>query len=112
MLDKTMAKHAREPRKRAIKRSVGEHIFDFLNIIILGALALSMLYPFWYLFAVSLADAERIALSKVFFWPGALSLESYRNVLSSVYIYYGFFWSVTRTVLGTAIALFLGYNFA
>lgn len=112
MAEKTMVRKHVHPKHRAIKRSVGEHIFDFLNVVILGALALTMVYPFWYLFAISLADAEKVALSKVYIWPGALSFESYRNVLSSIYIYYGFFWSVTRTVLGTAIALFLGYNFA
>lgn len=114
MVSKVQKTAVRRPRRkhRAIKRSVGEIIFEVFNVVILGALALTMLYPFWYLLALSLADAEKVALSRVYFWPSVLSLESYRNVLSSVYIYYGFFWSIVRTVLGTALALFLGYNFA
>lgn len=95
-----------------IKRSVGERIFDAFNIIFLGFLTLTMLYPFWYELAISLADAEKVAISKVYIWPSALSLESYANVLSSKYIWYGYFWTIVRTVVGTAVALFLGFHFA
>lgn len=97
---------------RRIKRSVGEHIFDVFNVIFLGLLAITMLYPFWYELALSLADAEKVAISKVYFWPEVVSFESYANVLSSKYIYYGYFWTIVRTVVGTVVALVLGFHFA
>ena len=99
-----------KPRK--IKRSAGEHIFDTFNVIFLGLLALTMLYPFWYELAISLADAERVAISKVFIWPSAMSLESYKNVCSDPNIWSGYLWTIIRTVLGTAIALVLGFHYA
>lgn len=99
-------------RPRHIKRSVGEHIFDIFNVVFLGVLALSMLYPFWYELALSLADADRVAISKVYLWPEFISWESYANVLSSKYIYYGYFWTIVRTVVGTLVALLLGFHFA
>ena len=109
----TAAKKVIVPNKKhKIKRSVGEHIFDTCNLIFLSLLALSMLYPFWYELAVSLADVEKVAVSKVYFWPSALSLESYANVLSSKYIWYGYMWTIIRTVVGTCVALFLGFNMA
>ena len=95
-----------------IKRSVGEHVFDVINTVFLGVLALTMLYPFWYELALSLADAEKVAISKVYIWPEVVSLESYANVLSSKYIYYGYFWTIVRTVVGTVVALLLGFHFA
>ena len=97
---------------RKIKRSVGEHIFDTCNIIFLGLLALTMLYPFWYELAISLADANKVAISKVFIWPEAMSLESYKNVCSDPNIWSGYMWTIIRTVLGTVIALMLGFHFA
>ena len=90
-------------RPRHIKRSVGEHIFDIFNVVFLGVLALSMLYPFWYELALSLADADRVAISKVYLWPEFISWESYANVLSSKYIYYGYFWTIVRTVVGLSL---------
>ncbi len=95
-----------------IKKTVGEKSFDLMNYLFLGFLVFSMAYPFWYLFALSLANPGEVALSKVYFWPGAVTLQAYEQVFKSVYIFYGFFWSISRTVLGTAIALFLGFNFA
>ena len=53
-----------------------------------------------------------MAISKVYIWPSAVSLESYANVLSSKYIYYGYFWTIVRTVVGTLVALVLGFHFA
>ncbi|MDR2657668.1 MAG: carbohydrate ABC transporter permease [Oscillospiraceae bacterium] len=97
---------------RRIGKSLGEIVFDRFNEILLGVIALSMLYPFWYLFAVSLADAQRVALSKVYLWPPILSLESYKNVLGTRYIYYSFGWTILRTVGGTLVALLLGLNLA
>ncbi len=95
-----------------IKRTVGERVFDVFNCVFLGLLCFTFIYPFWYLFAVSIADAELQAMSQIYFLPSYFSLESYQNVLSSVYVWYGFFWSIVRTVLGTAIAVLIGYHYA
>ena len=97
---------------RKIKRSLGEHVFDKFNFIFLGLLGLSMLYPFWYELALSLADADKVALSKVYIWPSAMSLESYKNVCSDSNIWNGYLWTIIRTVLGTLIALVLGFHYA
>ena len=97
---------------RKIKRSLGEHIFDKFNFIFLGLLGLSMLYPCWYELALSLADADKVALSKVYIWPSAMSLESYKNVCSDSNIWNGYLWTIIRTVLGTLIALVLGFHYA
>lgn len=101
-------------RKRTphyIKKSTGEKVFDAFNVLFLGVMALSMVYPFWYLLAISLSDAHS-ALSKVYLWPSMFSFASYQNVLGTKYIYMAFGVTVLRTVLGTLVALFLGYNMA
>ncbi len=95
-----------------IRKSAGERVFDSLNYLFLGMLVFTMAYPFWYLFALSLANPGAVALTRVYFWPGSVTLQAYQQVFKSVYIFYGFFWSITRTVLGTAIAVVLGFNFA
>ena len=108
--NKAIAKEHDHARK--IKRTLGEQIFDKFNFILLGLLGLSMLYPFWYELALSLADADKVALSKVYIWPEAMSLESYKNVCNDSNIWNGYLWTIIRTVLGTLIALILGFHFA
>ncbi|MGN0753581.1 MAG: carbohydrate ABC transporter permease [Aristaeellaceae bacterium] len=111
----TVAVQTNQPHQmhqRKIKKSFGEKCFDTFNVIFMGLLAFTFVYPFWYLFAVSIADAGKTAMSQIYFLPSHFSLDSYKNVLSSVYVWYGFFWSIVRTVLGTVIALLLGYHYA
>lgn len=105
-------KELHQMHQRKIKKSIGEHIFDWANIIFMGLLAFTFVYPFWYLFAVSIADAEKASMTQIVFLPSHFSLDSYENVLSSIYVWYGFLWSIIRTVLGTVIALLLGYHYA
>ena len=99
-------------KNNIIKRTVGEKIFDTFNVIFLGLICFTFIYPFWYLFAVSIADSSKQAMTQIWFLPQYFSLDSYQNVLSSKFVYLGFMWSVIRTVLGTAIALLLSYHFA
>ena len=107
-----MSKKAPAVAHKKIKRGMGERIFDVANCVFLGLLCFTFIYPFWYLFAVSIADAGKQAMSQIYFLPTYFSLDSYKNVLSSIYVWYGFMWSIIRTVLGTAIALVVGYHYA
>ncbi|MBQ8653713.1 MAG: carbohydrate ABC transporter permease, partial [Clostridia bacterium] len=95
-----------------IKQTFGERAFDVFNCVFLGLLCFTFIYPFWYLFAVSIADAEKQAMSAIYFLPSYFSLDSYQNVLSSIYVWYGFLWSIIRTVLGTVIAVLFSYHYA
>ena len=112
MTNTTNVQKLPQMHQRKIKRSIGEHIFDWSNVIFLGILSFTFLYPFWYLFALSIADADKAALTQITFLPSHFSLSSYENVLSSKYVYLGFMWSVIRTVVGTVVALLLGYHLA
>ena len=107
-----MSKKTPTEGRMKIKRSLGERIFDAANCVFLGLLCFTSIYPFWYLFAVSIADAGKQAMSRIYFLPTYFSLDSYKNVLSSIYVWYGFLWSILRTVLGTIIALIVGYHYA
>jgi putative aldouronate transport system permease protein len=51
-------------------------------------------------------------MTNIVFLPQYFSLDSYENVLSSIYVWYGFLWSIIRTVVGTAVALLFGYHYA
>ena len=52
-----------------IKRSVGEHIFDTINVILLILIAIITLYPFWYTLVASISNPDAVAAGSVFLWP-------------------------------------------
>ena len=76
------------------------------NLTVLGLVGLMALYPFVYTISMSLSSAEALRAS-LHLYPRDISLTSYRMVLSNPEIVTGFTNSVLRTVLGTALTLFL-----
>lgn len=77
--------------------------FDAANGLFLVLLSLSMLYPFLYILSMSFkAYGAYTDLSLI---PKEFSFNAYRTVFRSELIYYGFFNSVVRTVLGTVLTL-------
>jgi putative aldouronate transport system permease protein len=89
-----------------MKYSTREKLFSLCNIILLGVIALSCLYPFIYVLSISLSTAAEASRDGFHLYPREISLTSYKMVLSNPNILTGFTNSVIRTVLGTVLTLF------
>lgn len=92
--------------KNAIRVGLGERIFDVVNNLILLVIAISMLYPFVYVLAISLNDPNDSQLGGIWLYPRVLSLESYKIIFSDPALLRALWISVSRTVLGTVLTVF------
>lgn len=92
--------------KNTIRVGLGERIFDVVNNLILLLIALSMLYPFVYVLAISLNDPNDSQLGGIWLYPRVLSLESYKIIFSDPSLLQALWISVSRTVLGTVLTVF------
>jgi putative aldouronate transport system permease protein len=90
-----------------IKRTVGEIIFDVLNVIILTVLSITFIYPFLHVTVQSLSRPEIAALSGFKIFPKEIILESYKKVLTSRYVWSGYYNTIIVVLLGWAISLTL-----
>ncbi len=88
-----------------IRKGVGEQIFDFLNCTFLFLIALSMLYPFIYVLAISLNDPNDSQLGGIWLYPRKLSFESYKIIFSDPALLRALGVSVARTVIGTVLTV-------
>lgn len=88
-----------------IRKSRGEKIFDGVNSVLLFIVAISMLYPFIYVLAISLNDPNDSQLGGIWLYPRVFSLESYRIVFSDPALLQALLISVSRTVLGTVLTV-------
>lgn len=88
-----------------IKKSTGDIIFDVINYSLMIILAITALYPFLYLFSVSISEGA--SFSTLSLIPKRLDLRAYKRVLSNEYIASGFVNSVLRTVVGTLLTLLM-----
>ncbi len=81
--------------------------FDIVNVTLLLLFCASIVYPFWYLISYSLSTAESLYSGgvSILMWPKQVTFEAYRKFLSMNFIYTGYFNTIFRTVVGTALSL-------
>lgn len=88
-------------KKSSLKR---KNIWDYLNIILMVCICISILYPFLYVLkqSISASESYNISLSLI---PDGVSLEAYRKVFKNEFIVYGFFNTFRRTLIGTPLTM-------
>lgn len=86
-------------------RSLGAHIFNAVNIVIMAILALSCLYPLWYALCLSISDKAAANSGLVTFYPIGFTLQSYQEIMKERMFFNAFWISIQRTALGTVVTL-------
>lgn len=89
------------------KRSAGEITFDVINYILLILLGVVTIYPFWHTMVLSISARESAMGMSFRLWPTKLDFTSWEMIAGRSYMWNGFYNTVVRTVLGTAIAVIL-----
>ncbi|PYI56658.1 carbohydrate ABC transporter permease [Paenibacillus flagellatus] len=87
--------------------SVSDKIVDAVNAVLLAAVALVMLFPFFYIFAVSFSSYEEYVQSELLLWPKHWVLDSYRYIFGSNAFVRSLGVTVFVTIAGTLFNLLL-----
>ena len=90
-----------------IKRSVGEHIFDIINAILLILVVFITLYPFWYVLVASVSNPDMVSAGKVVWWPIGFEFASYIKVFNIPYIWNAYGNTIMISISSTAVSLLL-----
>lgn len=85
--------------------SLGDRIFDSINVVLLGLLALIIIYPLVYVLSASFSDPVSVASGDMILWPVNLTLENYEEVFKNQSIITGYRNSLIILVSGTALNL-------
>lgn len=87
----------------AIKRSLGEKIFDACNVIFLVIASLLVVIPVVHVIAGSFSSTQALIQNKVFLLPVDFNLDNYKLVIQNKTFWSTFKNSVLLVVVGTAI---------
>lgn len=87
------------------KRSVGEIIFDYTNVLVMLIIGAVVLIPFLYVFSYSLSDPTKVK-GGLLLYPAGFSLDAYKLAFGDPAIFHGILISVARTTLGPAVMIF------
>ncbi len=98
-------------RRRYSKEDIA---IDWINGVLLVLIALVCIYPFWYVFAVSLNDNAVSSYANVVLVPRQWTLQNYQMVFRSRMLLNGYKISVIRTLIGTTLSVIFsgGMGFA
>ncbi|AGA57396.1 ABC-type sugar transport system, permease component [Thermobacillus composti KWC4] len=87
----------------AIKRSLGEKIFDACNVIFLVLASLLVVIPVVHVIAGSFSSTQALIQNKVFLVPVDFNLDNYKLVIQNETFWKTFKNSVLLVIVGTAI---------
>jgi putative aldouronate transport system permease protein len=91
-----------------IKRSAGDHIFDFANILIMIAMVIITVYPMLYVLAASLSNSfDLMSHTGFLFFPLRPNFNAYKFVLRNPNIFSGYRNTFIVLAGGTVINMFL-----
>ncbi len=87
------------------RRTIGEKIFDSLNVIVLLVACVSVVVPIAHVIASSLSSPQAIIHSKVSLWPVGFNLDNYETVMRNDKFWRAFGVSVFVVIVGTLLNL-------
>jgi ABC-type glycerol-3-phosphate transport system permease component len=95
--------------------SAGDRLFDIINYSIFSLFAFVCVYPFFYIFINTISNNKISEKGGVVWFPKGIHLQNYIDAFKIPGLGQAIFVSVSRTVIGTALtvfmAAFLGYMF-
>jgi putative aldouronate transport system permease protein len=88
-----------------MKKSASDHIFDVVNITILGLIALLTFFPIYYVFVVSFTEPTEFLQKQFIIFPEHWSLDSYKYLLGTKTFLRSIGNSAYLAIVGTALSL-------
>jgi putative aldouronate transport system permease protein len=95
-------------KKKKLKR-IGT--FDIINTIVLLLIAIICVYPFVYIFSLSISDGKYLLTNEVKLFPKGINIETFKYIFNNpkLNIGRGMFNSAMYTVFGTIVSIFITY---
>lgn len=88
------------------KKSVGEHCFDIINVLIMIGIAIITIYPIFYVAVCSISDGNQLIGARgLILWPKGFDLSAYKAVFSNPNIFSGYRTTLIVVVIGTTLSV-------
>jgi putative aldouronate transport system permease protein len=91
---------------KKINESKGDKVFETAIAILLLVFGIATLYPFWHLITLSIT-ASTVPLSRIYFFPPAVDIISYKMVFHLPAIWIGYKNTLFRVILGTSMTVLI-----
>ena len=87
------------------RRHLGDKVFYLINSIILGLLALIILYPLYFIIIASISDPDAVLAGKVVLYPVNITLSGFHKIIERQDVWRGYLNTIIYTVLTVVLSL-------
>ncbi len=92
-------------KKAGVRKISGDMVFRIINGILLGMVALIVLYPLYFIIIASFSSPEAVLSGKVVLFPVDINFDGYLKILERQDIWRGYLNTILYTVLTVIFAL-------
>jgi putative aldouronate transport system permease protein len=89
----------------AIKDTTGDKVFHTITYILLGLLALIILYPVYFIVIASISDPDAVLAGKVVLLPVGINIDGYMKILERTDVWQGYYNTIIYTVVTVVLSL-------
>ncbi len=100
-----MSAHEKTSGIVGVKESVGDHVFNVFNTILMILISIIIIYPLWYTVIASFTDPAVVNSGKFLLIPTNLFLDGYKEAFGYPNIWTGYRNTIIYTVIYVVVAL-------
>lgn len=97
-------KKAKKP-SAVIKDTAGDKVFHIITYVVLGLLALIILYPVYFIIIASISDPDAVLAGKVVLYPVDITFSGYEKILERTDVWQGYLNTIIYTVVTVVLSL-------
>ena len=88
-----------------IKDTTGDKVFHTITYILLGVLALIILYPVYFIVIASISDPDAVLAGKVVLLPVGVNIDGYMKILERTDVWQGYLNTIIYTLATVVLSL-------
>lgn len=88
-----------------MKETRGDKIFNVINCLFLGLMALIILYPLYFIIIASISDPDAVLAGKVVLYPVQVTLSGFQKIIERQDIWRGYLNTIIYTLLTVVLSL-------
>jgi putative aldouronate transport system permease protein len=96
--------------KARIKDSASDRIFYSIIVIILGIIAVIVLYPLLFILSASISDPNAVNSGRIWLFPVGIQFSGYISIFKSKWVLVGYRNNLLYLLFGTALNVFVTYT--
>ncbi len=97
--------HATQPKRKRVKSSGADLVFDIFTYVIAILILIIIIYPLFFIIIASFSNPTAVVNGRVWFWPEGFTLEGYQALLEAPQLWVGYKNTILYTLVGTLVGL-------